>query len=64
MATDTLFTFHITDILEDFNYSLTQFEDGEFVAFNESIVVRKKRQASFLCEMHHRIKIIVACHFA
>ena len=53
MTTDTLFTFHIADILKDSNYSSTQFEDGEIEAFNESIVVRKKRQARSLCEMHH-----------
>jgi hypothetical protein len=53
VATDTLFKFHVADILNDTNYSLTQFEDGEIEAFNESIVVRKKRQASSLCEMHH-----------
>lgn len=41
MNTDTLFTFHIADILKDSNYSLTQFEDHEIEAFNESIVVRE-----------------------
>jgi hypothetical protein len=41
MITDTLFTFHIADILKDSNYSLTQFEEKEIEAFNESIVVRE-----------------------
>ena len=40
MNTDTLFTFHIADILKDSNYSLTQFEEQEIQTFNESIVVR------------------------
>lgn len=41
MTTDTLFTFHIADILKDSNYSLTQFKDQEIEAFNHSIVVRE-----------------------
>ena len=41
MISDTLFTFHIADILKDSNYSLTQFEVQEVEAFNSSIVVRE-----------------------
>lgn len=41
MTTDTLFEFHIADILKDSNYSLTQFEEREIEAFNNSIVVRE-----------------------
>jgi hypothetical protein len=34
--TETLFLFHISDILKDSNYKLTQFEDDEIEAFNSS----------------------------
>lgn len=41
MNTDTLFTFHVADILKDSNYSLTQFEDEEIESLNNSIIVKE-----------------------
>lgn len=50
MITDSLFTFHIADILKDSNYSLTQFEEHEVQSFNDSIIVKevKGKPASYV----------------
>lgn len=47
MITDTLFEFNIADILKDSNYSLTQFEEREIEAFNNSIVIREIKGKPF-----------------
>ena len=41
MPIDTLFEFHISDILKDSNYSLTQFHDTEIEAFNATITTKE-----------------------
>ena len=43
MSTETLFTFHIADILKDSNYSLTQFKDEEIESLNNSIIVKESK---------------------
>lgn len=43
MNTETLFKFHIADILKDSNYTLTQFTDEEIEAFNNLIIVKESK---------------------
>ncbi len=43
MSTETLFTFHIADILKDSNYSLTQFKEEEIESLNNSIIVKESK---------------------
>lgn len=40
---ETLFTFHIADILKDSNYSLTQFKEEEIESLNNSIIVKESK---------------------
>jgi len=46
MDQDTLFDFHISDILKDSNYKLSQFEDDEIESFNRAVVFREIKNKS------------------
>ncbi|SFP93557.1 type I restriction enzyme HsdR N-terminal domain-containing protein [Parafilimonas terrae] len=46
MNSVTLFQPHISDILKDSNYKLTQFEDDEIEAFNKLVVFRETKNKS------------------
>lgn len=41
MSTETLFAFHITDILKESNYQLSQFEESEIENFNAAIIAKE-----------------------
>jgi type I restriction enzyme M protein len=50
MLTEKLFAFHISDILKDSNYSLTQFDDAAIEAFTKTVVLKevKGKQVPYL----------------
>jgi type I restriction enzyme M protein len=50
MTTESLFTFHIADILKDSNYSLKQFDESEIESFNAAIIAKelKNKQTPYI----------------